>query len=411
MPDFSFREPPYQHPRQTADVNPPASHSRMTTPEDCGYQASSKSQPCGTRLFKSNALLGSLKAQIFVEPQPKKKHTHQGLLQLSGQRQPRIPISTFVTQNITEWLKWFLSLPMVEEYIDQWENELEVHNSNSNCDMAQGSVWKNLFSSDYKGLELCLGLSLFINWFNPLKNKLAGWQLSMGIISLNCLNLPPHLQYQTLYTCLAGIIPSPNQPTMITINNILTPLVNELYELNKGLTILTPKYPHGWKVVVKLVTLVGNIVAVHKVAGFKSHSATKFCSWCEINASDRHKLEVGHPCKGRNVLEAAHHWKDMKSAFSREKVAMRTGVRWSEFNSLPYWDPVCNIALGVMHNWFKCVFQHHFTSQWGFDSKISDTYENYEALEPLQKLKEEDTKMSIDKELTLESDNENSGFL
>ncbi|MBW0580246.1 hypothetical protein O181_119961 [Austropuccinia psidii MF-1] len=42
-------------------------------PEDCGYQAPSKSQPCGTRLFKSNALLESLKPQIFVEPQPKKK--------------------------------------------------------------------------------------------------------------------------------------------------------------------------------------------------------------------------------------------------------------------------------------------------------------------------------------------------
>ncbi|MBW0521501.1 hypothetical protein O181_061216 [Austropuccinia psidii MF-1] len=44
-------------------------------PEDCGYQASSKSQPCGTRLFKSNALLGLLKPKIFVEPQPKKKNT------------------------------------------------------------------------------------------------------------------------------------------------------------------------------------------------------------------------------------------------------------------------------------------------------------------------------------------------
>ncbi|MBW0575990.1 hypothetical protein O181_115705, partial [Austropuccinia psidii MF-1] len=300
---------------------------------------------------------------------------------------------------------------MVEEYIDQWANELEAHDSNSICDVAQGPVWKKLFSSDYKGSGLCLGLSLFIDWFNPLKNKLAGRQLSMGIISLNCLNLPPRLRYQTRYTCLAGIIPSPNQPTMITINNILTPLVNELYELNKGLTILTPKYPHGRKVVVKLVTLVGDIVAVHKVAGFKSHSATKFCSWCEINASDRHKLKLGRPRKGRNVLEAAHHWKDMKSAFSREKVAMQTGVRWSELNRLPYWDPVCNIALGVMHNWFEGVLQHHFISRWGFDSKILNTYENSEASEPLQQLQEEDTRMSIDEELTLESDDENSGFL
>ncbi|MBW0578822.1 hypothetical protein O181_118537 [Austropuccinia psidii MF-1] len=165
---------------------------------------------------------------------------------------------------------------MVEDYIDQWENELEAQYSNSICDVAQGPVWKKLFSSDYKGSRLYLGLSLFIDWFNPLKNKLTGQQLSKGIISLNCLNLPPRLQYQTRYTCLAGIIPSPNQPTMTTIKKIITPLVNELSELNKGLTILTPKYPLGQNVVVTLVTLVGNIVAVHKVAGFKLHSALSF---------------------------------------------------------------------------------------------------------------------------------------
>ncbi|MBW0510141.1 hypothetical protein O181_049856 [Austropuccinia psidii MF-1] len=97
----------------------------------------------------------------------------------------------------------------------------------------------------------------------------------------------------------------------------------------------------------------------------------------------------------------------MKSAFSQEKVAMQTEVLWSELNCLPYWDPVVNIALDVMHNWFKGVLEHHFLRRWGFNSKISDTYDNSEALEPLQQLQEEDTIMSIHKELTLESDDYN----
>ncbi|MBW0569960.1 hypothetical protein O181_109675 [Austropuccinia psidii MF-1] len=191
---------------------------------------------------------------------------------------------------------------MVEESIEQWAHSLKAQDSHSVCNVAQGKVWKKLFSSNCTGSGLYLGLSLFSDWFNPLKNKLSGNQLSMGIISLNCLNLPPRLQYQNKYTCLAAIIPSPNQPTMITINNVLRPIIDEIYELNNGLTISTPEYPLGRKVVVQVVTLVGDIVAAHKAAGFKSHSDNKFCSWCEVNASDQHKLKLGRPRTGQKVF-------------------------------------------------------------------------------------------------------------
>ncbi|MBW0494945.1 hypothetical protein O181_034660 [Austropuccinia psidii MF-1] len=337
-----------------------------TAPDDCGYQAVSKSQPCGAELFKSNPVSGVLKTQFFSEIQQKNQIQNDGLVQLLGQCQPRVPHSTFVTQSMKEWLKWFFSLSMVEESIDQWAHDLKAQDSDSICDVSQGQVWKKLFSSNCTGSALYLGFSLFIDWFNPLKNKLSGNQLSMGIISLNCLKIPLHLRYQNKYTCLAAIIPSPNQPTMITINNLLRPIIDEIYELNNGLKISTPEYPHGRKVVVKVVTLVCDIVASHKAAGFKSHSANKFCSWCEVNASDQHKLKLGRPLTGRKVLEAANHWKDTLSKFSREKVAIRTGVRWSELNRLPYWDPFLNVILGVMHNWFEGVLKHHLISQWGF---------------------------------------------
>ncbi|PLW23895.1 hypothetical protein PCANC_18850 [Puccinia coronata f. sp. avenae] len=43
------------------------------------------------------------------------------------------------------------------------------------------------------------------------------------------------------------------------------------------------------------------------------------------------------------------------------------GTRWSELNRLPYWDPVRNVALGVMHNWYEGVLQHHWRVRWAFE--------------------------------------------
>ncbi|MBW0540551.1 hypothetical protein O181_080266 [Austropuccinia psidii MF-1] len=195
---------------------------------------------------------------------------------------------------------------------------------------------------------------------------------------------------------------------MITINNVSIPLVNELYKLNRGIIIPKSKYPCGWKITVKLATLVGDIVAAHKAAGFKSHLATKFCSWCDLNASYCHKMALGRPQTGRKVLDAAGSWKDTPSKFSQEKLAIRTGICWLELNRLPYWDPVVNVTLGVMHNWFEGALQHHFISQWGFNYiNISQEHDNLEASKTFQGSSGEDSKMSIDKEIN----NEDSGYL
>ncbi|MBW0494963.1 hypothetical protein O181_034678 [Austropuccinia psidii MF-1] len=119
-----------------------------TAPDNCGYQASSKSQPCGAELFKSNPVSGMLKTQQKTQIQS------DGLVQLLGQRQARVPHSTFVTQSITEWLKWFFRLPMVGESIDHWAHDLKAQDSDSVCDVAQGQVWKKLFSSNCTGSRL-----------------------------------------------------------------------------------------------------------------------------------------------------------------------------------------------------------------------------------------------------------------
>ncbi|MBW0473573.1 hypothetical protein O181_013288 [Austropuccinia psidii MF-1] len=188
----------------------------------------------------------------------------------------------------------------------------------------------------------------------------------MGVIALNCINLPPCLCYQPTFTYLSGIIPGPNQPNIFTISNILGPLLNELLEFNRGIMIRTPKYPKGPKVIVKLAALIGDVVASHKVAGFMSHSANSFCTWCDSKINQKKELKLGRCRSGRDVCNTSFAYHKLESHTQKEKLAKKTGIRWSELNRLPYWNPVLNVTLSVMHNWFEGILQHHFNDQWGF---------------------------------------------
>ncbi|MBW0576357.1 hypothetical protein O181_116072, partial [Austropuccinia psidii MF-1] len=102
-------------------------------------------------------------------------------------------------------------------------------------------------------------------------------------------------------------------------------------------------------------------------AGFMSHSANKFCNWCEVTINKRKSLKLGKSQSGREVGNISHQYHELQSQEKKEKLAKSTGIRWSELNHLPYWNPVLNVTLGVMHNWFKGILQHHFKCQLGFN--------------------------------------------
>lgn len=206
----------------------------------------------------------------------------------------------------------------------------------------------------------------------------------MGIISLTCLNLHPSIRYKPCFTYLAGIVPSPNQPNMITISHVLRPLVDSLLELENGVLIHTNQFPFGRQVQVRLLALIGDIVATHKVGGFTSHSGEFFCSWCKAQKSELQNLEVGPIREKRHTLAQAQRWNETNSVAAKERLVKKTGVRWSQLNRLPYWNPVMNISLGVMHNWFEGVLQHHFRYRWGFDGKNNSSDESSNVKDSLE---------------------------
>ncbi|MBW0581485.1 hypothetical protein O181_121200 [Austropuccinia psidii MF-1] len=198
-------------------------------PDDCIYKPTVTGPLCGIELFRPHKIqpLGDIHFTSYNSTS-QNQHRRTGHIRLQGQP------CLCITQ------------ASIENGINHWKRELSIHQGDIISDVSQGKVWRNLFpfqSSSNKSLEL--GFSLFVDWFNPRGNNISGKQASMGILALHCLNLQPRERFQQQHTCLAGVIPSPNQPDIITINNVLKPLIDELIELNHGVNINTPNYPHG----------------------------------------------------------------------------------------------------------------------------------------------------------------------
>ncbi|MBW0478543.1 hypothetical protein O181_018258 [Austropuccinia psidii MF-1] len=236
--------------------------------------------------------LPSIKFTTTKNKTPSSSQTF-GQIWLSGQPRLQVPYSTLVLQPVRSWLEWFINAPGVEEAIDEWASKISSQSTTVITDISQSQVWREVFNNTTAHTRLELRFSLFIYWFNPRGNKVLGKQVSMGLMALNCLNLPPRLRFQQVYTCLAGVIPPPKKPDMVTIDHVLQPLISQLLELNQGFTIATPIYPHGRQIFVRLVSLLRDIEANHKVSGFMSHSAKQFCSWCKIKDDERRELKLG----------------------------------------------------------------------------------------------------------------------
>ncbi|KNZ55533.1 hypothetical protein VP01_2655g5 [Puccinia sorghi] len=137
---------------------------------------------------------------------------------------------------------------------------------------------------------------------------------------------------------------------MTTISHILAPLVDKLLLLNTGIFIKTPQFPNGRKISIHLGVLIGDIVATHKTAGFASHSARFFCSWCKCEKDNLSTMHIGRRRTRRETRIQAHNWRESSTLSEQTRLLKMYGTRWSELNRLPYWDPTMNVALGIMHN-------------------------------------------------------------
>ncbi|MBW0518744.1 hypothetical protein O181_058459 [Austropuccinia psidii MF-1] len=162
------------------------------SPEECQYMPTIKSTPCGTKRFLPFKLrpLPSIDFTLKT-PRVFRPPRLPGQICLSRQPQLRNQQSKFISQPIKSWLKWFLNVPGIKDEIDKWASNISNNNTEHLSDVSQGEVWKRSSSKRMQKHTLELQFSLFVDWFNPRGNKISGKQVSVGILALKCLNLPP----------------------------------------------------------------------------------------------------------------------------------------------------------------------------------------------------------------------------
>ncbi|MBW0546115.1 hypothetical protein O181_085830 [Austropuccinia psidii MF-1] len=155
-----------------------------TAPHDCKYKDFKTSLPCGASLFHPCHFTRHLRHIGKIS-------THYSRSQ--QQLRNRKPFSLYVTQDFSNWLRWFI--PQSEELIENWKKSVLTPNDAAIYDYQQSPAWEALYPKHQKSnnsTTLELAFSLFTDWFNPISNKAAGKQVSLGVLAQNCLNLPPN---------------------------------------------------------------------------------------------------------------------------------------------------------------------------------------------------------------------------
>ncbi|KZS89123.1 hypothetical protein SISNIDRAFT_387352, partial [Sistotremastrum niveocremeum HHB9708] len=172
---------------------------------------------------------------------------------------------------------------------------------------------------------------------------------------------------------VAGLVPGPNKPSKAQINRILKHLVDDLEVLWKeGVTIPTPKSPHGRKIRAALVPLVCDLPASNDVAGFRNHNATMACPYCWVTKHELGEPDLTFPPRLSSVhRECAEEWKNAETESEMDRLEQEKGARWSELLRLRYWNPIQFKVIDSMHM-ISALYERHCRHVLGMSATAAD---------------------------------------
>ncbi|KZT55123.1 hypothetical protein CALCODRAFT_437660, partial [Calocera cornea HHB12733] len=160
-------------------------------------------------------------------------------------------------------------------------------------------------------------------------------------------------RYRVYNLSLCAVLPGPHEPSNESLQHFLRPFVDDLLRLYlSGVKINTPNHPEGRLVRVALVALICDHPALCKIGGFADQASARWpCTQCQIRRADIPGF-ASAACRPRSgelhKRRAARHYTlppDKQDDYTR-----KYGVRWSEFNRLPYFNPITMCVIDPMHS-------------------------------------------------------------
>lgn len=283
-----------------------------------------------------------------------------------------VPIRPYVAFDFKHWLGGVLSRPESEKLMDgAWQRMGKPEDGNLH-DIFQGSVISNLKAKDEKTPfhfygDKDAGHYVFSFCHDDFSSHSKGSvkRASIGLLALACLNFPIEMRFKPENMFLAGIIPGPKTPPLDAINPYLTHIVDAFLEFWAGVFFTqTALFEMGRLIFCALVAIVCDSPAARKVAGFSSFKHEYFCWRCWCNKTEHHydhydisvwTLRTNEESRRHaNAFLAAPNDKEAKKCFDQ------SGLRWSEFLRLPYFDPTRFVVVDPMHNLFLGLIREHF---------------------------------------------------
>lgn len=221
--------------------------------------------------------------------------------------------------------------------------------------------------------EYRIGVVLNVDWAQPFRDS-----HSVGFVYLAVVNLHPSIRYLRQNRILVQVIPGPTEPDVDGINRVLGTLAQELQE----------GYLEGWSAFVQgqtvrfrvaLVSVMCDLPAARKVAGFASYNAAHGCTYCTavFPALDPDQpqirnfapsLESPSPLHSHDYVQLKRkEYAAAPTQAAQSHVVEATGIRFSILaDKLPYFS-LDMVALDAMHNLYlgigRYVLQKLFIEQ------------------------------------------------
>jgi len=291
-----------------------------------------------------------------------------------------IPLRPYIAFDFKDWMAGMLSRTGYEEMMDGAWVKASLAVDGSMSDIFQESTVHKFKGPDEKTLfhlysEQDAGhylLSLCYDSFNPLGNKATGKDISIGMISLACLNLPIEERYKPENIFLAGIVPGHKETPTMGINPYLHSIIDAFLEFWTRIHInCTALFPSGRLVYCAIIAVVCDQSAAQKIGGYSSYRQCHFCylDKCSKDVHGYHDFDCTAweysmneeiQCQAADYLNAPSP-KEAQSHFDK------SGIRWCELLMLLYYRLDCFVVVDIMHDSFFGLVKEHF-------QMILDTY-------------------------------------